>query len=151
MRVTKPILHLCQKIGIAIFLYLDDTLLLANSFTQAKKDGQMVVQLLQKLGFVLSLEKCQLEPTQEFTHLGLVFNTHNMTVTSPVQGPNNKGTDSQSGFLLYMQRGDEALGLTYFASMALALSRLHSLLFQYWLKENSKTPADLFKGLKPDP
>ena len=64
-----------------VFLYLDDTLVLVNSYTQAKEDGQRVVQLLQRLGFILSLEKCQLEPTQEFTHLGLVFNTQNMTLS----------------------------------------------------------------------
>ena len=62
-KVRKPILYLCQKMGITIFLYLDDALLLANSYTQAKEDGQRVVQLLQKLGFVLSLEKCQVELT----------------------------------------------------------------------------------------
>ena len=61
-RVTKPILHLCQKIGITIFLYLDTALVLAASYTQAKEDGQREVKLLQRLQFVLSLEKCQLEP-----------------------------------------------------------------------------------------
>ena len=59
--------------GIAMFLYLDNALLLANSYTQTKEVGQRVVHLLKRLGFVLSLEKCQLEPTQELTHLGLVF------------------------------------------------------------------------------
>ena len=42
-------------------------------------DKQRVVQLLQRLGFMLSLEKCQLELTQEFTHLVLVFSIQNVT------------------------------------------------------------------------
>ena len=43
------------------------------------------------------------------------------------------------------------LCLRNFASMALPLARLHSHPLQYWLKENHKTSADLFKGLKQDP
>ena len=55
-RVMKPILLQCQKMGIIVFLYLDDTLVLANSYTQAKEDGWRVVQFIQRLGFVLSLD-----------------------------------------------------------------------------------------------
>ena len=73
MGVIKHILHLCQNMIRTVFLYLDDALVLANSYSQAKEDGQKVVQLLQRLGFVLSLETCQLESTQIFTHLDLVF------------------------------------------------------------------------------
>ena len=34
--------------------------------------------------------------------------------------------------------------------MTLSLAKLHSHPLQYWLNENYKTPADLFKELKPD-
>ena len=57
--------------GKQCYIYLDDALVLPKSYTKVKEDGQ----LLQRLGFVLSLEKFQLQPTQEFTHLSLVFNT----------------------------------------------------------------------------
>ena len=56
---------------------------IANSYTQAKEDVRKVVQLLQNLGFVLSLEKYQLKLTHEFTHLGLLFITQNMTLSLP--------------------------------------------------------------------
>ena len=82
-RVMKAILLQCQKMGITVFLYLDDAPVLANSYSQAKEDGQKVVQLLHRLGFMLILKKCQLEPTQECTHLGLVLNTQNITVSLP--------------------------------------------------------------------
>ena len=39
-RVTKPILLQCWKMGTAVFLYLADTLVLGNSYTQIKEDGQ---------------------------------------------------------------------------------------------------------------
>ena len=72
-------------------------------------------------------------------------------VTSPGQGPGNKGPGSQSGLLPTCRGLMRLLSLTNFASIAVPLERLHSQPLQYWLKENYKTPADLFKGLKPNP
>ena len=40
LKVTKPIPLLCQKMGITVFLYLNYALVLANSYTQAKKMGR---------------------------------------------------------------------------------------------------------------
>ena len=136
---------------ITIFLYLDGALVLAHSYTQAKEDGQKVVQLLQKLGFVLSLEKCQLEPNQEFTHLGLVFNTQNTTLSlSQDKVLAIKAQAAKVASSPICRGVMRLLGLTNVASMALPLARLHSCPLQYWLMENYKTPADLFKGLKLD-
>ena len=151
-RIMKPILHLCQKMGITIFLYLDDVLVLATSHTQAKEEWQRVMQLLQKLEFVLRLVKGQLEPTPEFTYLDLVFNTQNMNLALPwdkvlaikAQAAKVASSPTCRGVM-------RLLDLTHFASMALTLAILHSQPLQYWVKENYKTPADLFKGLKTDP
>ena len=126
-RVMKPILHLCWKMGKTVCLHLDDALVLVTSYTQAKADGQRVGQLLQRLGFVLSLEKCQSEPTQEFTHLGLVFNIKNMTLsltqdkvlTIKAQAARVASSPTCRGVM-------RLLGLTNFASMVLPLARLHS-------------------------
>ena len=72
-------------------------------------------------------------------------------VSSPGQGLDNKGPGSQNGLLPHMQGVVRLLGLTTFTSMALPLAGLHSCPLQYWLKKNYKTPADLFKELKPNP
>ena len=133
-----------------ISLYLDDALVLANSYTKTKEDGQRATQLIQKLGFVLSPEKCQLEPTQEFTHFGLVFNIQNMTLSLP---PDKvlaiKAWAAKMASPTY--RGVmRLLGLMYFDNMALSLARLHFHPLQYWLKENDRTPVNLFKRLKPN-
>ena len=72
------------KDGYNSFLYLDNALVLVNSYTPVNEDGQRVVQLQQRLDFVLSLEMYQLKPTHKFTHLGLVFNkTEYDHVTAP--------------------------------------------------------------------
>ena len=78
-----------------------------------------------------------------------VQHTEYEIVTSPGQGPSNKGPGSQSVFLPYMQRGDEATGLDKFCQYGTTTGRITLLPSQYWLKENYKTPANLFKGLKP--
>ena len=51
-------LHLlhCQRLDITLFLCVDNVLILANSFSQAKKVGQRIVHLLQGLHFILSLK-----------------------------------------------------------------------------------------------
>ena len=145
----KPILLQCQKMGVTLFLYLDDALVLANFYTQVKEDGQRVVQLLLKLGFMLILEKCQLEPTQEFTHLGLVFNTNDRALSQPQDKVLAIKTQAAKVDSSTTCRGVmRLLGLKNFASMALA--RLHSCPLQFWLKENYKTKADLFEELKQD-
>ena len=48
--------------GVTLFLYLDDALILAYSYSQARKAGCRVAQLLHRLGFVLSLENARWNP-----------------------------------------------------------------------------------------
>ena len=145
-RVTKPFILQCQKIGMTIFLYLDDALVLANSLPQAKEDGQRVVQLLHRLGFMLNLEKCQVEPTEELTHLGLVFNTQSMTFSLPQDKVLAMKALAAKVASSPTSRGViRLLDLTNFASMALPLARLYSHCLQFSLKENYKTPANLLK------
>ena len=136
-RVMKPILLLCQKMGITVFLYLGGALVLAHSYTQAKEDGRRVVHLLQRLGFVLRLEKCQLEPTEEFTHLCLVFNTQNMALLHLQDKVLAIKAQAAKVDSLATCRGMmRLLGLTKFASMALPLVRLHSHALQFSFRES---------------
>ena len=101
--------------GIKIFLYLDNALVLVNSYTQTKEDWQRVVLLLQKLDFVLSLKELPVG-----TDIGIytpgpgVQHTEHDFVTSPGHGPGNKGPVNLSGLLLHMWRGDEATGFDKF-------------------------------------
>ena len=69
--------------GIALFLYPDDALILIESCVQARINVQRVASLLQRLGFILIHDKCQFESTKLFTHLGLSFDTREMTMSYP--------------------------------------------------------------------
>ena len=68
---------------------------------------QRVVQLLQRLGFIQILEKCQLEPSEKFTHLGQGFNMQDMTVR---QGASDQDPGIHGCLLPCIQKCDEAIG-----------------------------------------
>ena len=125
--------------------------MLANSYTQAKEDGQKVVQLLQKTRVCAEPREVPIrthskmntpEPGGQHTEYDLV--------TSPGQGPGYKGTGSQSGLFPHMQRGDEATGLDKFCQYNTTTSKITlsppSILVQGELQDS----ADLFKKLQPD-
>ena len=58
-RIKRPISLHYKNMGITLFLYLDDDLILVESCMQAKIDGMMIVSHLQKLGFILDLNRMQ--------------------------------------------------------------------------------------------
>ena len=98
------------------------------------------------MGFILKNDKCQFEPTLMFTHLGLKFNTREMTISLPGKKVQTIKTQATTVTLLPMYRGVMTLGLANFASMALPLARLHSQVLWFWLKQTYWPPANLFKA-----
>ena len=98
---------------------------------------------------MLSLEKCQLEPTQEFTQLGVVFNTQDINLSLPQDKVLLIKTQAAKVTSSPACRGVmRLLGLTNVANMVLPLARIHSHPLQFWHKDTYKIPAYLFKGLK---
>ena len=147
-RCTRPILLYCRKLGIMLFLYPDDTLVLGNTYDQAKTNGRIVAKLLLDLGFILSLEKCNFEPTQVFTHLGVTWNTKTMMLSLPQEKVQAMQKQAQHVLRYPTCRAvQRLLGLTNFASIALPLARLQSRLLQWWLKQHYKGPSDMFKTM----
>ena len=53
--VMRPISPHCQKMGITLFLFLNKALILADSYEQARINGQRVASLLHKVVFVLAM------------------------------------------------------------------------------------------------
>ena len=61
--IVKPILLHCWMWDITLSLYLDVTLILADSHPKERKDRQRVTVLLQKLVFIHNLKKGKFRPT----------------------------------------------------------------------------------------
>ena len=151
-RTTRPILLYCRKLGIKLFLYLDDGLILAPSYNIAKEHGELVAELVQRLGFVLSWKKCNFEPTQIFTHLGVTFNSKEMTISLPEEKILKVREQAAKVLKTPTCRGVmRLLGLTNFANLGVPLGRLHSRPLQFWLKTGYKSPQDLFHTLSVTP
>ena len=145
---TWPILLYCCKLGIMLLLYLDDVLVLGDTYNQAKTNGRIIAKLLLDLSFILSLEKCNFEPMQVFMHLGVMWNTKMMMLLLPQEKVQAIQKQARHVLRNLMYRAvQRLLGLTNFVSIALPLTRLQSQPLQWWLKQHYKSPSDMFKTM----
>ena len=83
-----PISHLREQ-GITVSAYIDDLIVIADSYEQCLEDSSSTVELLQKLGYVVNFEKSTLVPSQITEYLGVLINSQDMTVRLTTDKCNN--------------------------------------------------------------
>ena len=83
-KLLKPVAAFLRKKGIRVLIYLDDFLLLAQTKEEATRNTQMLVALLQSLGFTVNLKKSSLTPTQMITFLGFNIDSRSLIIALPV-------------------------------------------------------------------
>ncbi len=71
--IVKPVATHFRQLGIQIFVYLDDWLIVGNSAEDCQESIQIVLQIIEQLGFRVNQEKSSLVPSQVFTFLGMEF------------------------------------------------------------------------------
>ena len=71
--VAKEVKLMATKEGIRIHQYLDDWLVRASSHRICLKHTQALVELCKRLGWVVNMEKSELEPKQIFNFVGYQF------------------------------------------------------------------------------
>ena len=71
--VVKEVKLLTQSKDIKICQYLDDWLIRATSHQTCIQDTQTLVALCQELGWVVNMEKSELEPKQIFSFVGYQY------------------------------------------------------------------------------
>ena len=74
-KVMKPLMTLLRGWGNRIIIYIDDMLLMAESRDTAVQHLEVLMFLLETIGFVLNKEKSYLHPTQELEFLGLMVDS----------------------------------------------------------------------------
>lgn len=79
-KVVRELLAVVHSNEVRMRAYLDDWAVLAASHAQAARDTELVLSLARELGFNVNLLKSELEPSQRFLYLGLVFDTVAWTV-----------------------------------------------------------------------
>ena len=82
-KLLAPVITELRSRGLRLIIYLDDILLMASSPDILKSHSQMLMQLLQELGFILNLKKCVLQPTQEIEFLGFLVNSNTLSISLP--------------------------------------------------------------------
>ncbi|XP_068692317.1 uncharacterized protein [Montipora foliosa] len=84
-KALKPVASFLRRKAIRVLIYLDDFLLLAATVEEAVKNTQLVVSLLQSLGFTINLKKSLLIPTQAITFLGFQIDSTCMMLSLPAE------------------------------------------------------------------
>ena len=73
-RVMRAIAGYTRTLGLKLFLYLDDWILLSESYQAAEVWMNWLLALARALGLVINLPKCALTPSQIYEFIGILFN-----------------------------------------------------------------------------
>ena len=76
MRVPVSVL---RQLGINICAYIDDVILVCDFKALGRTECRQAAKLLEALGWIVNYDKSVLEPDQTLVHLGLNFNSVDMT------------------------------------------------------------------------
>ena len=82
-KCLKPLLVYLRALGVRLLVYLDDFLIMAPTREQSLEQAQLIVGLLEKLGYLINREKSVLEPTQRLEYLGFLIDTVEMKFFLP--------------------------------------------------------------------
>ena len=74
-KTLKPVAAQLRQLGVRLIVYIDDILILAETPDLARDHVIGLIYLLENLGFIVSLQKCVLEPTQKIDFLGFLVDS----------------------------------------------------------------------------
>lgn len=79
----KPVFAFIRQQGISSFYYIDDSLIEADNFAQCEQHANVLVDLLEKLGFFVNREKSALVPSTTIHYLGHILDSVKFKVFLP--------------------------------------------------------------------
>ena len=134
--------------GIRIHQYLDDWLVRARSYQVCLQHTQELVQICQRLGWIINLEKSELEPKQIFNFVGYQFDLK----AGRVQPTPDRWQILQEKILevlslptCLVRQFMSLIGLLIATEKQVYLGRLHMRPIQWHLKNNWRVPEALEK------
>ena len=74
-RMMGVVATLCHQQGIRLHRYLDDWLIVAKSANQTHTDTQQVIEIAERLGLLINIQKSDLIPSQKIIYLGMEIDT----------------------------------------------------------------------------
>jgi len=82
-KLLKPVVHHLRILGIVCVCYLDDILIIAESYAKCNEQSNQVIGLLNSLGFQINSVKSQLIPKQRVRYLGFIIDSQHMKLYLP--------------------------------------------------------------------
>ena len=82
-KILKPILSYLRSVAIDIIMFIDDSLILADSISECRDNVAVSCEILDTLGFTIHPDKSVFERQQEIEFLGFILNSVTMTVSLP--------------------------------------------------------------------
>ena len=80
-KLTKPPIACLRIEGVIVAIYIDDIIVIGDTYEECLIGTIKTIKLFLKLGFIIHPEKSSLQPSQEITYLGFAFNSREMSVT----------------------------------------------------------------------
>ena len=81
--ILKPVISYFRNLGIVIFIYIDDGLLLNKSMEMLKVETDFVIKVIEMLGWEINYKKSELEPRQSLLVQGMILDTEEMKYFYP--------------------------------------------------------------------
>ena len=82
-RTLKPVIAFLRSMGIRLLIFLNNILIMADSPERAAEHTEIVIRVLDSLGFVIKKKKSILKLTQTIPFLGFIVNSIKMLLLLP--------------------------------------------------------------------
>ena len=146
--LAKEVKLMAIRKGIRIHQYLDDWLVRARSQQTCLQHTQILIKMCQDLGWLVNLEKSELEPKQVFDFVGYQFDLRSGWVR-PTPDQWQSLQDKIQALLLLpacpVRQFMSLIGLLTATEKQVHLGRLHMRPIQWHLKNNLRIPESLEK------
>ena len=146
--IAKEVKLMAIQKGIRIHQYLDDWLVRAVSHQDCLQHTQVLVEMCQALGWMVNLEKSELDPKQIFNFVGYQFDLKSGRVRpTPDRWQNLQGKIRELLALLTCSVREfmSLIGLLTATEKQVHLGRLHMRPIQWHLKSKWRIPESLEK------
>ena len=82
-KLLRPVAVEMRRKGVRLIMYLDDTLVMAQTRESLKEHLSQMASVLQSLGFTLNQQKCVWEPTRRIEFLGFIVDSETQVISLP--------------------------------------------------------------------
>ncbi|XP_063979898.1 uncharacterized protein LOC135163921 [Diachasmimorpha longicaudata] len=74
-KIFKPVMYKLRIQGIRTVIYIDDLIIIANSYSKCSNQVKIARDLIERLGFIINYQKSSLIPNQRCRYLGFIINS----------------------------------------------------------------------------